>query len=193
MKKPLLLTLSLLSYLLVAGAASAQTPPPGAPPSIVESVGSSPGIGDSAISAWLILPWYSGFGYGIGARYMLPLPITPLLSHTRLRDSWALEFGADILHWSCGVPGYDCGWTEVLPVVGMMWNVGINSNFTVYPKIEAGYPFGWYSGGTFAGRSTYSTVFVSGGAGLMYRLNNGITLRAELGYAGLKGGIAWLF
>jgi len=32
-------------------------------------------------------------GYGMGARYMMPLPITPLLTRTKFRDYWALEFG----------------------------------------------------------------------------------------------------
>ena len=48
-----------------------------------------------------MLPWG---GYGMGARYMMPLPITQLLTRTKFRDYWALEFGADILRFS-----YDYG------------------------------------------------------------------------------------
>jgi hypothetical protein len=35
---------------------------------------------------------------------MLPVPITQILTRTKFRDYWALEFGADLLHFN-----YDFG------------------------------------------------------------------------------------
>ncbi len=103
--------------------------------------------GPTGPSVWGVLPWG---GYGMGARYMMPLPISPLLTRTKFRDYWALEFGADILRFSydygLGTTAYSYSWTEIIPVVGMMWQFWINDSFAVYPKVELGYAFGWYSG-----------------------------------------------
>ena len=80
---------------------------------------------------------------------MIPVPITQILTRTRFRDYWAVEFGADILRinydYGLGTTAYSYSWTEVVPVVGMMWQVWFNDSFAAYPKIELGYAFGWYS------------------------------------------------
>ena len=178
------------------------TPPPPAPttppPAVAASGGNGPTFGSSdgpgGPSVWGILPWG---GYGMGARYMIPMPITQLLTRTRFRDFWALEFGADIMRINYdyfGVSG-SYTWTEVVPVVGMMWQVWFTPNFAAYPKVEAGYAFGWYSN-TMTGQTTGSggNHFYPGAtAGVLYKLDSGITLRAEAGYLGAKLGIAWLF
>jgi hypothetical protein len=147
------------------------------------------------LSVWGILPWG---GIGGGARFMTPLAGGPLLTSAAVRDSFALEFGADLLRWS-----YDFGygasgsysWTEVLPVVGVMWNLWFSQKFCLYPKIEAGYAFGWLSGWSAVGGYTpsYGGAFIDGAAGALYSLDSGITLRAEVGIAGLKVGAGWLF
>jgi hypothetical protein len=148
-------------------------------------------------SVWGILPWS---GIGIGARFMLPLPIKPVLTNTNLRDSFALEFGADYLHWSLGIglPGYsDFSVNEIIPVVGVMWNIWINDQLAFYPKLELGWGFGWvtYPNGYTASTaySGHRDFYFDGAAGALYKLRNGLTLRGELGYAGLKLGVGWLF
>src|ERR1051325_7239979 len=100
-------------------------------------------------SVWGILPWG---GIGVGARIMWPVGLPPLLTNTnsRVHDRWALEAGADLLHWSYGyiAPGFanfNYSWTELVPVVGIMWNVWLNDQFAFYPKVEIGYAFGWFS------------------------------------------------
>ncbi len=154
------------------------------------------GPSPKGVSVWGMLPWG---GYGVGARFMLPLAIQPLLRSPTVKDSFALEFGADLLHWSydfgvVGVTGFHYSWTEVLPVVGVMWNIWLSPNFALYPKIEGGYAFGWFSGfESTVGRPSYGGAFFDGAAGLLYKLNSGITLRVEAGVAGLKLGAGWLF
>jgi len=184
---------------------AATTPPPAEPaqPPALAAPGTNTGAptpfgaaGPTGPSLWGVLPWG---GYGMGARYMMPLPITPLLTRTKFRDYWALEFGADILHfnydYAFGTSAYSYSWTEIIPVVGLMWQFWINDSFAVYPKVELGYAFGWYSdtNGTTTGLSGGNHFFPDGTAGLLYKLGNGITLRAEAGYVGGKAGIAWLF
>jgi hypothetical protein len=192
-------------WLVLAPAARAQdmaAPAPSSPPPTVASPGTTsapaaPGL--RGLSIWGIIPWG---GYGAGARFMLPLPIPSLLANsgTSLRDTWDLEFGADILHWSYdfGAPGnsFSYSWTEVLPVAGIMWNLWFTRNFALYPKLELGYAFGWFSDwntGAGASQPTYGGFFVAGDAGALYKLDNGLTLRAEAGSDGLKLGAGWLF
>ena len=182
------------------GQPAATTPPPAEttpPPAVAKSpspFGAAPG--PTGPSVWGVLPWG---GFGLGARYMIPLPITQLLTRTKFHDYWALEFGADILRfnydYAFGTTAYSYNWTEIIPVVGMMWQFWITDDFAVYPKVEIGYAFGWYSGtqGTTGGLSGGNHLFPDGTAGLLYKLGNGITLRAEAGYVGGKAGIAWLF
>jgi hypothetical protein len=193
--------------------ALAQEPPPAptqppptepAPPPAVAAPGTTgtqmqvgPAAGPTGPSLWGVLPWG---GYGLGARYMIPVPITQILTRTRFRDYWALEFGADMLHFNydygLGGTAFSYSWTEIIPVVGMMWQVWLTDDFAVYPKIELGYAFGWYSdtNGTSTGTlSGGNHFFPDGTAGLLYKLGNGITLRAEAGYVGGKAGVAWLF
>jgi len=185
---------------------NATTPPPAetSPPPSVATPGSTgngpqpfgPGIGPSGPTVWGVLAWG---GYGAGARYMIPVPITQILTRTRFRDYWAVEFGADILRinydYGLGTGAYSYSWTEVVPVVGMMWQVWFNENFAAYPKVELGYAFGWYSDtqGNNTGLSGGNHFYPGGTVGILYKVGNGITLRAEGGNIGVKGGISWLF
>ena len=61
--------------------------------------------------------------------------------------------------------------------------------------MELGYAFGWYSdtNGTMGSLQGGNHFFPDGTAGLLYKIGNGLTLRAEAGYVGGKAGIAWLF
>jgi hypothetical protein len=203
-----LLTVSLLSIFGTAARADdAMTAPAAAPapptayssapapsaPSAAWATGAAPAM--HGPSVWGILPWG---GVGVGGRFMMPLNFPPLLRNTAFRDSFALEFGADLLHWSYDFGasgfGYSYSWTEVLPVAGVMWNIWVNDRFAFYPKIEVGYAFGWFSDlGTNMAQASYGGAFADGAAGALYNLGGGLTLRAEVGYAGLKLGAGWLF
>jgi hypothetical protein len=173
------------------------TPPPGvATTSARGSQLFGAAAGPGGPSVWGILPWG---GFGAGVRYMIPVPITQLLSRTKFRDYWVIEFGGDILRYSYdygfGTTGYSYSWTEIIPVAGMMWQVWFTENFAAYPKVEAGYAFGWYSNtqGGSTGLSGGNHFYPGATAGVLYKLNSGITLRAEAGYVGAKLGVGWLF
>ena len=194
--------LAVVITLNARGARADQPPATAPPPSAVATqpayappAYAPPGAGPAApgltgASIWGILPWS---GIGIGARYMIPLPIPPLLVNTNLRDNFNLEFGADYLHWSYDAFG-GYSWSELVPVVGMMWNIWFTPQFALYPKIELGYAFGWFSGvdSSYAYPS-YGGFFYDGDAGALYKLNSGLTLRAEVGVDGLKLGAGFLF
>ena len=148
--------------------------------------------GGTALTAWGILPWH---GIGAGLRYTMPLQIDPIIKGSNVRDEFALEFGADILHWSYGYLANDYGWTEVLPVVGIAWRFWLNDKLALYPKFDLGYALGWYSGweDNWGNRPTYGGIFWDFAGGILYKTNSNLTLRAEAGYAGLKLGVAWAF
>jgi len=173
-------------------AVSAGTPAPSNP----FAVTGAPAPEIKGPSVWGILPWG---GVGVGARVMWPLGLPQLLTNARVHDRWALEAGADLLHWSYnfgnpGIAGFNYSWTEFLPVVGIMWNVWLNEQFAFYPKAEIGYAFGWFSDWQGGGpQPTYGGLFADGAVGALYKLSGGLTLRAEAGYSGLKLGAGWLF
>jgi hypothetical protein len=197
---------AVLSSTIAASARAADTSPPAAEPTAAAApapmtIAASSSAGGSlslkGLTLWGILPWG---GLGVGGRVMFPLGIGPLLRNTSVRDSFALEVGADLLHWSydfgaAGAGGFNYSWTEVLPVVGIMWNLWFSDQFALYPKVDLGYAFGWMSGWNSAGpRPTYGGFFVSGDVGAMYKLaSNNLVLRAEAGSSGLKLGAGWLF
>jgi len=174
---------------------SSSAPAPGyvvAPPA---TTGLAPQL--KGLSVWGILPYayYSSTGLGLGGRFMIPLSFPPLLHTPNVRgDGFAIEFGADYLHWSVGVPGYDSfsvNW--FLPSVGAMWNVWFNDKLVAYPKFALGYYYAWVSGlpSNYGGYG--SSLYWDIDLGAMYKLDTGLTLRAELGYSGLKIGVGWLF
>lgn len=195
------LTASLaLSLALVTSTASAQmASTPAAEPAPSSSVGTTvPNSAPSTTgpSVWGILGgWYHGGGFGVGARYMLPLPVKPLLTQNNLRDAFALEFGADFFTYSLGYAGFgDYRVNFLTPVVGAMWNIWLNDQIAVYPKLDLGYSIAWFSGWEGPGNPAGASAFYwSGNAGAMYRLNDTVALRGEIGYAGLRLGASWIF
>jgi len=175
-------------------ASSAPAPAPGFVVAAPVTGGLAPQL--KGLSVWGILPYayYSSTGLGLGGRFMIPLSFPPLLHTPNVRgDGFAIEFGADYLHWSVGVPGYDFSVNWFLPSVGVMWNVWFNDKLVVYPKFSLGYYYAWVSDLPSSYGGYGSNLYWDIDAGAMYKLDNGLTLRAELGYSGLKLGVGWLF
>lgn len=187
---------STISGVAMAGTAPAPAPsasPPAAeaPESIVTTP--APSSGAPAISG-VSLFGIVGYGnsVGVGARYQLPVGIPSLIHHHRIKDSWAVEFGADLIYWSVDyafAPAYHE--TELRPVGGLMWNVWLTPQFAVYPKAEIGW--GFNVAGSQYNYVGHSGIFPSGASGLLYRITDTITLRAELGFSGLRGGVGFFF
>lgn len=188
----------LIPAVALADDPAAPPPPPAASSSSTPApfVVSGPGASAPSLkggSVWGILPWG---GIGVGARFMVPVAIPPLIHGTSVKDSFAFEGGADFLRWSYGFGAFgNYTVTELVPVAGLMWSIWLNPQLAFYPKVELGYVFYSVSGfdQTWGSRPTYSFLFWDLTGGALYRLNGGITLRAEIGYAGLKLGAGWLF
>jgi hypothetical protein len=195
--RALIAPVALAIALGTASAASAQSlaPTEPAPSSVGTSVPAST-TSYSGPTVWGILGgWYGGFG--VGGRYMLPLNFPPLINNGQVRDSFALEFGADFLTFSYAwlAAGADYRWNALIPVVGGMWNIWLNDKLAFYPKLDLGYMIGWFSNwnGAWGPRPDHGWLFWNFALGGMYRINNNVALRGELGYAGLKFGASFLF
>jgi hypothetical protein len=172
-----------------AAPAPAASPYAAAPAPGVPAMGAAPSLQGPTI--WGIYSWG---GLGVGARYALPI-YGSVLHHPTLRDNFELEFGGDFVHRSFDVGlGYGYSWTIIRVAAGVMWDIWVNDQFAFYPKIELGYNHYSYSfdnGYNYTGND--SPLYFNGAAGILYKINGGLTLRAELGNAALYGGVAWLF
>jgi hypothetical protein len=203
MRKPII-TLALVAAGLVAGTipgvAAAQanspesaTPPPAAaaPSGNVRKTGATesgaPAL--TGISVFAIVPFA---GVGLGVRYMLPVGLPAIIHHARIKDAWAVEFGADVLYLPYSATGFnDYHETHVLPLGGLMWNVWLTPQFAVYPKAEAG--FSIRAASSTAGAPPHSGVYIAGAAGLLYQISSTVTLRAEFGTSGARIGAGFFF
>lgn len=137
-------------------------------------------------------------GIGLGGRLMFPVVPEGIL-HAQVRDEISLELGMDLVHYSARVgwyPNYvDYSWTGFLPVVGAMWSFWLTPRLAVYPKLDLGYWFGWYSGwDPYWGydRPSFGGLFIEGAVGVIYRLQS-VSLRAELGSGLLRLGVGFPF
>lgn len=142
----------------------------------------------TGLSAWGILAY--GNGLGVGARYMMPVAPEGLLRNERVKDQLAVEFGVDLLHFSYDFVFNDYGFTEVLPVGGLLWNLWLSDNFAVYPKLDLGYATGFLTSwdDTWGTRPTYGGLFWQTSVGVLFKTRS-VALRLELGNGLLKGGI----
>ncbi len=167
---------------------------------------SAPGAGGQSLSGWLVLDPGPIDGIGVGGRVAIPLSPQGVLHHPRIRDEFTLELGADIVHYAMKVtvPDYyyggwhteDYSWNGLLAVGGVAWNFWFTPRFALYPKIDLGYFFGWYSGwddrwGPY-GRSSFGGLFLQGAAGLIYRFQT-LSLRVELGSGLVRAGVGMSF
>jgi hypothetical protein len=186
-----------LTLALASGArAQEMAPPPAtapaAPPPALSASGVRPAITGPALSGISVMGQLVWDGFGFGARYMFPIGIPSLLTHTSLKDSWALEAGLDWVHRGEDYVGGNFHYDQIIPTFGMMWTVWLTDQFAVYPKVDAGYEIGFNNSISNCYGCSVGGVWVEGAAGLLYRISS-ITLRAELGDYGIKGGVAWLF
>jgi hypothetical protein len=182
-----------LAVLLAASPAAAAPSAPSA-----RNAGSAPGRGSHSLSVWGVADPGPVDGIGAGLRFTFPLEPRGVLHHPRVKDEFTLEVGADFIHYEdrVGVPGFlvDYTWNGFLLVAGGAWNFWFTPQFAVYPKIDLGYFFGWYSDANFGpyGRHDFGGIFLQGALGLIYRFQT-VALRLELGSGLVRLGVGFQF
>lgn len=190
MNRTLPLALVALASLAVATPAAAQPRRTGR---------SAPAPGGQMLSFWGVVDPGPIDGIGLGGRVMIPLVPEGVLHHPRVRDEFTLEVGADFVHYEDRVgfnPVYvDYSWNGFLAVVGGTWNFWLTPDLALYPKIDLGWWFGWYSGwnDTYPyGRGDFDGLFLQGAVGVVYRLRT-VSLRAEAGSGLLRLGVGFAY
>ena len=163
--------------------------PYAAPAPVTIEAGHQPAAARSA-AVWGLLSYFGG-GHGLGGRVTLPVG-RGLLSHAAIEDSFALDLGVDYLRYSFGgALGGDLSWNLLRPVGGLLWNLHLSEDLALYPKLELGYDLVWLAGGgdTYAG---LGGLHLAALVGMLYDVGP-LSLRAELGWGHLKGGVAFRF
>jgi hypothetical protein len=187
-----------------AAPAPAATPAPGWAPPAATAVGSAPAL--KGLSPWLVAnngSGYYGYGFGVGASFLFPLSFPPIFKNGRIHDIWAIEAGLDITrhsyaYYGCGVLSNCSDTASILltPYANVMWQVWLNESFAVYPKAGLGYGIrvsgNDYCGSTAFGCSDAFPLRIDGGGGVLYR-TGALTLRGEVGYDGIRGGLGFFF
>jgi len=189
--------LSTLALAALLSAAPAQAARP------AEAAARAP-VGYEELTFWGILGagygYHDGYesGFGVGGRYRMALVPEGFIrpNASRIRDSFDLEFGADLTWYTYYVPApvndrYT--WTAFRPRAGVMWDVWFTPQLAIYPKIDLGYQFGWFSGYPGGSHPSWSGIFMEPSIGLIWRFRPATSLRVEAGSEGLKLGVGLAF
>jgi hypothetical protein len=180
-------TAFLVAALLSASPALAADPAPAALP------------GGSSLVGWGILGW--GSAIGLGASFQLPLAPKGLIHDPgfKLRDSLDLDMGLDWLsYWDTHYAGpYAYDVAELDLHAGLIWNFWLTPQVAVYPKAGLGYAFAHYSYSPGYppgyGHTEYGGLYPELAVGGLVNLSRTVSLRGELGWAGLKIGVGFAF
>lgn len=182
------MTRPILALVLVLAASTADAAP---------RRSAAPGRGATAVSLWGVVDPGPFDGVGVGGR--LTFPLGGILGSPTVRDEFALELGADFIHYSDRVgiePEFvDYSWNGFLLVGGLAWNFWLTPRFALYPKVDVGYFTGWYRGwdDRFGyRREGFDGTFVQLAGGAIFRLQT-VSLRIEAGSGLLRLGVGFPF
>lgn len=192
MKKTLVVLL-VLAPLFAASAQEGSTAGDGAPSASSSSASwFGNGLNDAGthsrpnqLSLMADLGYGYGFGLGVGARYGITVLPDGFLPQNN--DSLMVEFGAD-LNAYFGYAFFGGGvWVTIPIAVGLRWNLFFTPEVAGFVHVEGGITVNPQGFGLGAGSiwGYYSFTL-----GVLYKLGNGMCLRAEVGYPFLKVGIA---
>ena len=125
------------------------------------------------------LPWYYGFGFGVTARYAIPIVHDGFIP--TINNSVTIEPGLAIEYATYSGFSY----TLITPYVVGAWNFYFSDQWRAYGGIGAGF----HVGGDYGGSRVYIDPVVGG----YYKLNPSLSLRGEVGYGGPKFGLSFAF
>jgi hypothetical protein len=154
------------------------------------------GSADNLLSGFAILGYrYShSSAFGLGARFQKTIVSDVVFKdQPKIKDDFGIEFGVDYLHYSFDYLGFDWDFDEIALMAGGVWNVWLNDNLALYPKLELGYSFG--SGDVDIAGVNYSEddgFVAQAAAGVLYKAFP-VVLRAELGTWSLRLGAGFQF
>lgn len=138
------------------------------------------------ISVFLGVPYgyiYGGFPVGVGGRYYYP--ILPNGFIPSLNDEFGVEAGIDLTLAFYGYVGVRLD----IPAEAV-WRFHFTERFSAYAKLGIGIGFSFSGYGCFYGGGFCAYPVPVGAAGIFFKLNDVLSLRAEVGYPWAKVGLA---
>ena len=144
--------------------------------------------------------YHAGFdnAWGVGVRYKMALAPRGVIgpNASNIRDEVDLEFGGDIVqsNYRFNLPppnDFHYTWTAIRPRVGVLWAFWFTPQIALYPKLDLGYEFGWFSGFDAAGTPSWNTLFLEPSLGFVWQFKPSTSIRVEVGSEGLKLGIGF--
>jgi hypothetical protein len=185
-----------------AGAETANPPPP-PPPNYSTQPAAAPtgGIRDASehrrpftLSVLAYVPWW--YGVGIGARVGFEIPIVHDGFIPSLNDSISLEpsFAFAYSTWNTFSYYDDLHALRYTPALAALWSFYFSPKFRVYGSVNLGYTIVSYTGdqgGYDFSNEDYFYYEIC--AGLFYDFSQHLSVRAEVGWQALRGGLAVLF
>jgi hypothetical protein len=146
--------------------------------------------------------YHTGFdnAWGAGLRYRMALAPKGVIgpNASNIRDEVDIEFGGDIVNsdYRYNVPplDYHYSWTAIRPRVGVLWAFWFTPQIALYPKLDLGYEFGWFTGWDAPGGApAWNGLFLEPSLGFIWRFRPTTSLRIEAGSEGLKLGVGFAF
>jgi hypothetical protein len=170
-----------------------------ASPTLADDQAAAGGHDSKSLAVWGILGW--GSAIGLGASFQLPLIPQGLIHDPgfKIHDSLDLDFGLDYLsYWETHHAGpYSYDVSELDLHAGVLWNFWLTPQVALYPKLGLGYSFAHYSYSpdwpSGYGHTEYGGLYPELAVGGQLKLSSSLSLRGELGWAGLKLGVGFAF
>lgn len=126
--------------------------------------------------------WYNyGFPFGVGARLYFPLVADGFISS--INDEFGLEGGID---FAMRFGSYDGVFRPLLDIpVAAVWRFHLTDRWTVYPKVGFGISFGYLHN-----PDVPVNLVVESLVGAIFKIDDVLSLRFEVGYPTAKVGLA---
>jgi hypothetical protein len=146
------------------------------------------------LSALAYVPWW--YGIGIGARVGFEIPIVHDGFIPSINDSFSLEPSFALAYSTYNQFSYydDLHALRYTPALAALWSFYFSPKFRAYGAVNLGYTIVSYTGdlgGYEFANDDYFYYELS--AGLFYDFSEHLSVRAEIGWQGLRGGLAVLF
>jgi hypothetical protein len=180
----------------VAPIAPAYTPPP---PEPLAPEGSIKDASDKrrpmSLSAMAFVPWW--YGIGIGGSVAFEIPIVHNGFIPKINDSFSIEpsFSFAYTTWRNTYRAYDHDYGLMFrPAVAALWSFYFSPKLRAYAELNIGYTRVNRSYDSASRGYSYGYNYFYGelNVGVFYNFSSRVALRGELGFYGLRAGVAFM-
>ncbi len=143
---------------------------------------------------WWGGPGYTGDGFGIGARFSIPVVKNGFIK--TINNSVAITFGGDVLFYSgCWYYNGNCSATYLDFPVAMQWNFFVAQHWSVFGEAGLYLYHGFFNDCPFQngcpGTPTETGIYPAFFAGARYHFNDKVSLTMRLGFPTASIGVSF--